>query len=52
MISVPVAAGLALDGHDLAVLPFSHAVCDPVATEGQNVLQVPLNQTSNLAHRG
>lgn len=52
MVPVPVASGLALDGHDLAVQPFGHAVCDPVATEGQDVLHVPLDQLTDLAHRG
>ena len=52
MVPVPVAAGLSLDGHDLAVQPFGPAVGDPVTAEGQDVFQVPSGQLPHLAHRG
>ena len=52
MLPVPVTAGSALDGHDLAVQSFGRAVSDPVPTKGQDVVQMSGEHLPDLAHRG
>lgn len=52
MLPVPITASLPLDGHDLAVEALGHAVGDPVAAEGQDVLKMSLNQSAHFAHWG
>lgn len=51
-LQVPVAAGLPFEGHNLAVQPFGHAIGDPMAAEGQDVLHMSVDQPARLAHRG
>lgn len=41
MVPVPVTAVQSLDGNDLALKAFGPAVGDAMATEGQDVLQMP-----------
>jgi len=48
MLFVSIAAGPALDGHDLAVQPFGHGVRHPVAAISQDVVKVSLFVTAIL----
>ena len=52
MIPVPVTAGPALDGHDLAIESLCRAVCYPMPTKGLDVVQMPRENLPDLAHRG
>jgi len=52
VLSVPVPAGPALEGHDLAVESFGCTVGDPMPTKGQDVVQMPGEHLRDLAHWG
>src|SRR2546428_11616025 len=51
VLLVSVATGPPLDGHDLAVQPFGHAVGDRVAAVGQDVLEAVPGQVCHPSHR-
>src|SRR6058998_3156116 len=50
VLLVSVAAGPSLDGHDLAVQAFGHAVGDRVSAVGQDVLEAVPEHVGHLAH--
>ena len=51
VLPIPVTARPTLDGHDPAVNPFGRAVGYPMPAKCQDVVQMPGEHLSDLAHR-